>query len=119
MALEQKRDLAISFVRMLAMMSIVTCHVMQYYNMELAWWFNVGVQMFLCISGYLYGMKRIPDISGFYRKNFVKILIDYEIVMFAALAATSGAAPIIRILFHKSSNSSGGFFLGLRIFSGL
>lgn len=88
MALEQKRDLTISFVRMLAMMSIVTCHVMQYYNMELAWWFNVGVQMFLCISGYLYGMKRIPDISGFYRKNFVKILIDYEIVVFAALAAT-------------------------------
>ncbi len=85
---EQKRDLSISFVRMLAMMFIVICHVMQYYNMELAWWFNVGVQIFLCISGYLYGRKRISDILGFYRKNFVKILIDYEIVLFAAVAAT-------------------------------
>ena len=85
---EQKRDLSISFVRMLAMMFIVFCHVMQYYDMELAWWFNVGVQIFLCISGYLYGRKRILDILVFYRKNFVKILIDYEIVVFAAVAAT-------------------------------
>ena len=85
---EQKRDLSISFVRMLAMMFIVICHVMQYYDMELAWWFNVGVQIFLCISGYLYGRKRILDILVFYHKNFVKILIDYEIVVFAAVAAT-------------------------------
>lgn len=85
---EQKRDLSISFVRMLAMMFIVICHVMQYYDVELAWWFNVGVQIFLCISGYLYGRKRILDIRVFYRKNFVKILIDYEIVVFAAVAAT-------------------------------
>lgn len=85
---EQKRDLSISFVRMLAMMFIVICHLMQYYNMELAWWFNVGVQIFLCISGYLYGRKRISNILVFYRKNFVKILIDYEIVVFAAVAAT-------------------------------
>ena len=85
---EQQRDLSISFVRMLAMMFIVICHVMQYYDVELAWWFNVGVQIFLCISGYLYGRKRILDILVFYRKNFVKILIDYEIVVFAAVAAT-------------------------------
>ena len=85
---EQKRDLSISFVRMLAMMFIVICHVMQYYDVELAWWFNIGVQIFLCISGYLYGRKRILDILVFYRKNFVKILIDYEIVVFAAVAAT-------------------------------
>ena len=85
---EQKRDLSISFVRMLAMMFIVICHVMQYYDVELAWWFNIGVQIFLCISGYLYGRKRILDIRVFYRKNFVKILIDYEIVVFAAVAAT-------------------------------
>ena len=85
---EQKRDLSISFVRMLAMMFIVICHVMQYYDVELAWWFNVGVQIFLCISGYLYGRKRILDILVFYCKNFVKILIDYEIVVFAAVAAT-------------------------------
>ena len=85
---EQKRDLSISFVRMLAMMFIVICHVMQSYDVELAWWFNIGVQIFLCISGYLYGRKRILDILVFYRKNFVKILIDYEIVVFAAVAAT-------------------------------
>ena len=88
MAAEQKRDMAISFVRMLAMMSIVTCHVMQYYNMELAWWFNVGVQVFLCISGYLYGLKKIPDILAFYRKNFIKLLLDYEIIVILALLAS-------------------------------
>lgn len=86
---EQKRDLTISFVRMVAMICIVACHIMQYDTMELAWWLNVGVQIFLCISGYLYGKKQIEKIGAFYRKNFAKILVDYEIVIVVALLATA------------------------------
>lgn len=85
--MEEKRDLTISFMRMIAMISIVLCHMMQYYEMELAWWLNTGVQIFLCISGYLYSRKPIQSICIFYRKNFFKILIDYEIVIIAALLA--------------------------------
>ncbi len=50
---------AISLVRIMAMFSIVLCHVFQAYNNSLAWRFNVGVQVFLVLSGYLYGHKEI------------------------------------------------------------
>lgn len=60
---------------------------MQYYNCELAWWFNVGVQMFLCLSGYLYGRKTIDDEMSFYKKQFIKILVPYYIVVVGAVIA--------------------------------
>lgn len=53
---------------------------MQYYDLELAWWFNVGVQIFLCISGFLYGQKDISDVTDFYNKRLKKILIPYYLV---------------------------------------
>lgn len=50
---------------------------MQYLEMELAWWFNVGVQIFLCISGFLYGQKDVGEFTGFLSRRFRKILIPY------------------------------------------
>lgn len=76
------KDLAISSVRMTAMCSIVLCHMMQYYGMELAYWFNVGVQIFLCISGYLYGKRAFEgNVITFYKKMFGKILLEYYVVI--------------------------------------
>lgn len=78
----QQRDDAISFVRLIATVMIVICHMMQYEEYFLAWWLNVGVQIFLCMSGYLYGRKKFSgtDIS-FYKKQFTKILTDYYVVI--------------------------------------
>ena len=59
---------------------IISCHIMQYYNLELTWWFNVGVQIFLCISGFLYGQKNIGNVTVFYNKRLKKILIPYYLV---------------------------------------
>lgn len=59
---------------------IISCHIMQYYDLELAWWFNVGVQIFLCISGFLYAQKNINNITDFYSKRLKKILIPYYLV---------------------------------------
>lgn len=59
---------------------IISCHIMQYYDLELAWWFNVGVQIFLCISGFLYGQKNIDNATDFYNKRLRKILIPYYLV---------------------------------------
>lgn len=53
---------------------------MQFLNIELAWWFNVGVQVFLCISGFLYGQKNIGDVIRFYHRRLEKILIPYYLV---------------------------------------
>lgn len=77
----EKKDYKISIIRMIAFCLIVTCHIMQYLGMELAWWFNIGVPIFLCISGYLYGQKSIKNEMEFYIKQAKKILIPYFIVV--------------------------------------
>ena len=71
----RERDYTISLIRGFAMCMIVTCHICQYYDLAAAWWFNVGVQIFL--SGYLYANKRITDRFSFYRKRLRKILVEY------------------------------------------
>ena len=74
MKMETKHDCAISLTRFVATCFIIICHMMQYWDMELAWWFNVGVQIFLCMSGFLYGRKGvIQDDLKFYKKNIAKI----------------------------------------------
>lgn len=79
------KDYSISFVRALAMAMIVACHLLQYYELELAWWLNVGVQIFLCISGYLYGTREVHNDFVFIKKRFTRILLDYYVVVVPAL----------------------------------
>ena len=64
---------------------IITCHILQYLDNELAWWFNVGVQVFLCISGFLYGQKHLEVIRDFYLHRFEKICIPFYIVLIPAV----------------------------------
>lgn len=85
-AIQEEIDYSISAIRFVAMFSIIACHIMQYLGCELAWWFNVGVQMFLCISGYLYGGKSIKNDCAFLQKTFSKILVDYYVVVIPVLA---------------------------------
>lgn len=75
-----QRSSSISLIRLIALVFIINCHKMQWLNLELAWWFNVGVQIFLCISGYLYGQKDVGELTSFYSRRFKKILIPYFIV---------------------------------------
>lgn len=75
-----RRSFSISLIRFIALIFIITCHIMQRLNCELAWWFNVGVQVFLCISGFLYGQKKIGEVTSFYLRRFKKILIPYYLV---------------------------------------
>ena len=94
------------------MIFIVTCHIQQFYDNELCWWFNVGVQMFFFISGYLYSNREISDSVGFVAKQFVKILVPYYI----CIIITWGVGLILHIgcglkqLFHLAViNGTGGF----------
>ena len=80
----QKRDYSISAIRCIAMCFIVLCHMMQYYNMELAWWFNVGVQIFFFISGFLYSGKSIENPIGWIGRQFKKILVPYYVFLFVS-----------------------------------
>ena len=80
------RNMAISATRCVAMVFIILCHFMQYYDSELAWWFNVGVHMFLFMSGFLYGNKDIDSPVGFVAKNLKKILVPYYCFLIPAIA---------------------------------
>lgn len=74
---------AISLLRLISTVLIVACHCLQWFGSELAWWFNVGVQIFLCISGYLYGKGRSQSVIQFYKHRIIKILLPYYIVFLA------------------------------------
>ena len=89
-----EKDYSISFIRFVSMCMIIICHMMQRdaftlsfrgYSVQLAFWFNVGVQIFLIISGYLYGKKDSIDTVSFYKKSFPKILVAYYIFIIIML----------------------------------
>lgn len=52
---------AIKYIRVGSMLAIVLCHLLQAYSNRWAFVFNIGVQVFLALSGYLYGRKIISD----------------------------------------------------------
>ena len=75
------KDYSISCVRLVAMCFIVACHMMQrddfatvIFGAHISWafWFNVGVQMFLFISGFLYGKRDRVDTVSFSKEHFLK-----------------------------------------------
>ena len=92
----RNKDYSISCVRFIAMCFIVVCHMMQrddfasdIYGAHIGWafWFNIGVQMFLFISGFLYGKKESVDTVSFFKRAFPKILVDYYIFVIVMLIA--------------------------------
>ena len=86
-----KRELSISFIRCIAMLSVIFCHFFEYVSPSMGGHKILflclgnhlanGVQLFLLISGYLYSKKDFSSIQedriDFIFKNFIKILKDY------------------------------------------
>ncbi|WP_418750624.1 acyltransferase family protein, partial [Frisingicoccus sp.] len=106
------KDYSISFARFVAMIFIVTCHIQQFYDNELCWWFNVGVQMFFFISGYLYSNRMISDSVGFVVKQFVKILVPYYIcitITWGVASALHVGCGLKQLLHLVTINGTGGF----------
>lgn len=64
------------------MIMIVICHMLQYYDNEAMRWFNVGVQIFFVISGFLYGSKDVHSPILFLKKAAIKIFIPYYLFIF-------------------------------------
>lgn len=61
----KKKDATASILRVLAMLMIVLCHTIEMYPIpyarEIGPLLALGVEVFLLISGYLYGMKNIRN----------------------------------------------------------
>lgn len=79
--MEANRDSAVSAVRLLALFMIVLCHIMQHFKLPGTWYLTAGVQVFLCISGFLYGTKRTDDGVRFFRRGAWKIVLDYWVLL--------------------------------------
>lgn len=56
---------------------IVTCHFFQAYDNDWAYVLNTGVQIFLLISGFLYGYTGVTDIPRFYSGRIRKVYLPY------------------------------------------
>lgn len=78
-SLEKKIDLKISIIRLISLVMIISCHILQFLGMEAAFWLNIGVQIFFFISGFLYGKKDITNVSAFYKNKIIKILLPYTV----------------------------------------
>lgn len=83
---KSKKHSEISILRTLSMFSIVLCHIIGYYSFipshnYLSQVFNVGVEIFFLMSGYLYGTKIIPRFFTWYKERIRKIYIPALIVI--------------------------------------
>ena len=91
-AISLEKSNAISIVRIVATCSIVLCHIFQAYDNPLAWRFNVGVQIFFVLSGYLYGHKVIDNwlkcfwnrVKKLYIPCFIYCLVALSVLHFVA-----------------------------------
>lgn len=75
--LTNEKSYAISVVRCCAMLSIILCHVFNEIPKIsfLGQFFNVGIVLFMIISGYLYGKKNIIDVRKWIVKRFKTICV--------------------------------------------
>lgn len=86
------RDPVISISRVLGMIFIVICHIIKYYTFIsgsefLGQFFNCGVHMFLFISGYLYGMRKITNFKKWYCKRLISGALPAIIVSWLMIIA--------------------------------
>ena len=82
---EKSKDYSISILRLISTILIVSCHFLQYFGNQLAWNLNIGVQIFLIISGFLYGLRYEQISIKKVWENFKKIIFDYYIFCILAL----------------------------------
>ena len=77
----KEKDYSISSIRLIAFTFIVGCHLCQYYQHPMRSWLNVGVQMFLFISGHLYGGGGKRTTLDFYINRVKKVLLPYYLTI--------------------------------------
>ena len=76
---------SISYIRVISLFLIISCHILQGLGNKWAFWINVGVQIFFFMSGFLYGKKQIEDIKHFYKTRIKKILFPFMILYLIVL----------------------------------
>jgi len=80
-----KKDVSIQMIRVLSMFSIILCHLVQELNnstiAKTGQFFNVGVYIFLFLSGWLYGQKDIQDVFKWLLGRIKRVLAPMWLFM--------------------------------------
>lgn len=74
-------DSDIQLIRALAAALIVVCHIFEIYGSPAAWWANFGVQVFLVLSGCLFGARTIRDWPQWFGRRARRILPAYWLLI--------------------------------------
>lgn len=91
--ISKKESDALNLIRWLSTLSIVICHILQGYDNLYAWIFNLGVQVFFFLSGFLYGNKYIEKPGNFYKNRLIKLYLPYLIWIIVSLVLLYCFAP--------------------------
>ena len=83
MSEEQKipqRDIAFDYIRVIAMLMIAFCHFFQIINsLEIAFWLNVGVQIFLVLSAKL--LQTVKTYCGFTARESLVLCCPFGFIL--------------------------------------
>ena len=97
---------SIKLARVVATIFILICHVIKYYTFvpgsaQLGQFFNVGVPMFLIISGYLYGIKAnlrdnkvTKELRSFFVGRIIRVALPCQIWAIVLFVVTLFAYPL-------------------------
>lgn len=96
--IDKRKKYEVSIIRFVALILIICCHSCEWigYTLgqsdklgEIGNWCAVGVQIFLILSGYLYGAKadlfRHENRIDWLIRNFKKISLDYFVYLFLVI----------------------------------
>lgn len=106
MLVAKNTDWSISALRFFAMVLIVVTHLCQLYSLGICWWINSAVQVFLFISGWLFGLR--PDIDGareWFGRRILRICVPFWLIAIPLL--------IFDVFFGSADITLPGFVLAL------
>lgn len=82
---EQQKDVSVQMIRIISMFSIFLCHLVQELNnttiAKTGQFFNVGVYVFLFLSGWLYGNKKIENYGKWILGRVKRVLVPMWLFM--------------------------------------
>lgn len=78
--MNKEKDFSLSFIRFIAMIMIFSCHVSQQFGRWSAQFLNVGVQIFLFLSGYLHAYRQ-NDSLDFLKYRLKRLLVEYYVFL--------------------------------------
>jgi peptidoglycan/LPS O-acetylase OafA/YrhL len=124
--MKMQKNPAISLSRVTGMIMIVLCHIIKYYTFVpghqiLGEFFNCGVQLFIFISGYLYGGKIINSFRQWFKARFLTVSLPAILIAVFTIIALliAGETVSVQSMIAYVLDAEGLLFLNWNMFSKL